>query len=261
MKKPAVMIPQNRFCTSAEQIFAALLGMVALASAHVASAAPPDTTQALELITQTADRTCNVVSTKGEAESADVTGQVQAQLRGLAAKLATVGVSGTGSINNEQYQNVLRQDLASTLHDSAECKLKVLQTIQAKLLPPPTENCKQRQSALETLIADNTAHLSRVSGEIQQLQKQAHDTDMQFTQEGIIRVPYPQDVEKCVARHASSQVYPKDNSPPTRCSSSLDEQIRYIQEKKQEYSELQKAQAQRSAELDQLQQECSGLKK
>ncbi len=138
------MIAQTRFSRSAEQIFAALLSMAPIASPHLASAAPLDTKQALDLITQTADRICNVVSTKGEAESADVKGQVQAQLSGLAAKLANLGVSGTGSINNEQYQNVLRQDLASTLRDNTECKLTVFKTLQPKLLPelmtPPSNN-------------------------------------------------------------------------------------------------------------------------
>jgi hypothetical protein len=52
-----------------------------------------------------------------------------------------------------------------------------------------------------------------------------------------------------------------DNSPPIHCSSLLDEQLRDVQEKNQEYSELQKAKAQKWAELDQLQQECFGLKK
>jgi hypothetical protein len=114
--------------------------MIAIVFAQMARAAPLDTTaQALNLITQTADRICNVVSTKGEVESSDVKGQVQAQLSGLAAKLASVGVSGTGSINNEQYQNVLRQDLASTLHDNTECKLKVFQTLEAKLLPETSQ--------------------------------------------------------------------------------------------------------------------------
>ncbi len=131
------MIARKRFCPSAGQFSAALLGMVAIASAHVASAAPLDTEQALDLITQTADRICNVVSTKGEVESAEVKGQVQAQLSGLAAKLANAGVSGTGGINNEQYQNVLRQDLASTLHDNVECRLKVFHTLQARIISPP----------------------------------------------------------------------------------------------------------------------------
>jgi hypothetical protein len=129
------MILQQSFCLWAGRKSATLLGVVVIVFAQIASAAPLDTAEALNLITQTADRICSVVSTKGEAESADVKGQVQAQLTGLAAKLASVGVSGTGSINNEQYQNVLRQDLASTLHDNAQCKLKVFQTLEGKLLP------------------------------------------------------------------------------------------------------------------------------
>ena len=116
------MTPQKKFYPYIRQISAALLGIAAaITLAHVACAAPLDTTaQALDLITKTADRICNVVSTKGEAESAEVKGQVKAQLSGLAAKLADVGVSVTGSIDNEQspYRartgslNVLVADLA-----------------------------------------------------------------------------------------------------------------------------------------------------
>jgi len=100
----------------------------------VYAAAPLDAQQAMDLITNTADRICNVVSTKGDAESSEAKGEVKAALSGLAAKLADVGVSSSGSINSDQYQNVLRQDLASTLKNNAECKLKVFDTLQAKLL-------------------------------------------------------------------------------------------------------------------------------
>ena len=100
----------------------------------VYAAAPLDAQQAMDLITNTADRICNVVSTKGDAESSEAKGEVKAVLSGLAAKLADVGVSSSGSINSDQYQNVLRQDLASTLKNNAECKLKVFDTLQAKLL-------------------------------------------------------------------------------------------------------------------------------
>jgi len=66
-----------------------------------------------------------VVSLQGEIESSEVKGQVKAQLSGLAAKLADVGVSGTGSINNEQYQNVLRQDLAFKRRPAARAEIRV----------------------------------------------------------------------------------------------------------------------------------------
>jgi hypothetical protein len=125
----------------------------------------------------------------------------------------------------------------------------------------PSAKCKQRQSALEAIIAGKTADLSRVSDEIFQLQKKTDNTAMQFTKEGIIRVPYAKDVNGCETLHASSSVYPKDNSPPTHCSSLLDEEIRDVQEEKREYSELQKVKAQKSDELDQLQKECFGPKK
>jgi len=64
--------------------------------------------KALELITNTADRICNIVSTKGDADSTEAKGDVKAQVNGLLSKLADIGVSGSGGINNETYQNVLR---------------------------------------------------------------------------------------------------------------------------------------------------------
>jgi hypothetical protein len=74
------------------------------------------------------------VSTKGEAESSEVKGEIKAQLSGLAAKLADAGISGSGSINNDQYQSVLRKDLPTALQNNAICKLKVFDTLQNKLL-------------------------------------------------------------------------------------------------------------------------------
>ena len=85
------MIWQKGLNSSTGKAAALLVGAVALSVVHVADAASLDAPQALDLITATADRICNVVSTKGEAESSEVKGQVKAQLSGLAAKLADVG--------------------------------------------------------------------------------------------------------------------------------------------------------------------------
>jgi hypothetical protein len=84
---------------------------------------------------------------------------------------------------------------------------------------------------------------------------------MQFTKDGIIRVPYAKDVGGCEDNALHAPMFSSDNSPPTHCSSLLDEQLKGVQEKNREYYELQKAKAQKWAELDQLQQECFGLKK
>jgi hypothetical protein len=88
----------------------------------------------MDLITATADRICNVVSTRGEAQSSEARGDIKAQLTGLASKLENVGLSGSGNINTEAYEGVLRQDLATTLNNNAACKFKVFDTLQDKLL-------------------------------------------------------------------------------------------------------------------------------
>jgi len=92
----------------------------------------------LKLIADTADRICNVITTSGSSRSVDLQGQVKAELGGLASRLADVGISGTGKLNDEQYQSVLRQDLANTLKDNASCKYKVCKDLSDKILQPLT---------------------------------------------------------------------------------------------------------------------------
>ena len=88
----------------------------------------------LDLITETADKICNAVSIDGSTTSKEVKGEINAQLSGLASKLASAGVSGTGSLNTETYHNVLQKDLAEVLKDNSSCKLKVFDALQSKLL-------------------------------------------------------------------------------------------------------------------------------
>jgi hypothetical protein len=65
-----------------------------------------------------------------------VNGDVNAKLNGLASKLVELGVSGAGSIKSEQYQGVLRSDLAAVLKSDSDCKLAIFNSLQAKLLSP-----------------------------------------------------------------------------------------------------------------------------
>ena len=157
------MIRQKGFHLSTRRISASLTAMAAIAFTHVAHAAPLDTAQALDLITKTADSICNVVSTKGDAESSEVKGEVKAQLSGLASKLADAGISGVGSINNAQYQNVLRQDLASTIKDNARCKLTVFEELQSKLIGSASST---QQSGSITNGAGSTPRVSNIQQEL-----------------------------------------------------------------------------------------------
>jgi hypothetical protein len=128
------MAVAREFYPSATRVVVAFAWPILFSLSFAAYGASLDVQQALDLITNTADKICNVVSTRGEAESSAAKGEIKAQLGGLAAKLADVGVSGSGSITSDQYQNVLRQDLGAALQNNATCKLKVFDTLQAKLL-------------------------------------------------------------------------------------------------------------------------------
>lgn len=90
--------------------------------------------EALGLITQTADRICNAVSTQGSSQSAEAKGQINAQLRGLTSKFIDAGGSVSADVNRESYQNVLRQDLASVINNNTACRERVFNSLQSKLL-------------------------------------------------------------------------------------------------------------------------------
>ena len=89
----------------------------------------------LGLIATTADRICGVTKDTGSASSAQAKGLVKVELQGLASQLGSAGVQGGGGIVTETYQGVVREQLAFVLHNIAECKLRVFEVLQIKLLP------------------------------------------------------------------------------------------------------------------------------
>src|SRR5215472_19007462 len=91
--------------------------------------------QALEVIISTADRICITVSDNGQAPSSDIQREVRLQLEDLASKLAGVAVAGTGGVSSGHYQDVLRDQLAATLNNNAQCELEVYRSLSALLLP------------------------------------------------------------------------------------------------------------------------------
>lgn len=113
-----------------------IAGSLSLAclSAGATQAHADQNSDALNAIADTADRICGTVAAAGSSQNTDVTGDVRAQLKGLAKYLADLGISGTGSINSDEYVGVLRSDLPSTLNSTRDCKLKVFDKLEQKLI-------------------------------------------------------------------------------------------------------------------------------
>jgi hypothetical protein len=90
--------------------------------------------QALGLITNAADKLCGIVGHAGSSQSLKVVGDVKAQLNGLIKQLADLGISGAADFTADQYQEVIRADLATTIQRNAECKLRVFDKLQEKMI-------------------------------------------------------------------------------------------------------------------------------
>jgi hypothetical protein len=90
--------------------------------------------KALDLITKTADNICSIVTQAGSSQSLKVQGDVKAQLSGLIRQLADLGISGAADFTTDQYEGVIHADLATALQHNAECKLKIFDTLQAKMI-------------------------------------------------------------------------------------------------------------------------------
>jgi hypothetical protein len=99
--------------------------------------------RALDLITRSADRICNIVQTEGSSHSEKVTGAVNAQLKGLIGKLADLGISGEGSYGAEDYAGLIREDLPTALKDNAACKTNVFNKLLPVMITEPKSTTSQ----------------------------------------------------------------------------------------------------------------------
>jgi len=98
----------------------------------------PDTleaqSKALDFITAAADKICNIVKLAGHYQTIKVTGDAKAQLSGLIKQLADLGISRAADFNADEYEGVLRTDLAATVQHNAECKLRVFEKLESKMI-------------------------------------------------------------------------------------------------------------------------------
>lgn len=92
--------------------------------------------KALNDIANFADRICNNLPLTGSGEDLELSGDAKAELNGLINKLVSLGIHGAVKYKKTNYENVLQKDLATSLKDSANCKLEVFRELKSKMLAP-----------------------------------------------------------------------------------------------------------------------------
>jgi len=90
-------------------------------------------TEALETIANFADRLCQTVPLETSSHSLDLSGSAKADLNGIIAKLAKLGISGAAKYESSSSQNVLQKDLAEVLKESRNCRLHIWDDLKLKL--------------------------------------------------------------------------------------------------------------------------------
>lgn len=89
---------------------------------------------ALELIANFAERMCEEIPLTGSAQNSELSGQAQAELSSFISYLADIGVEGAISLQNENYQGLIRKDLVRALSDNKKCRLQIWNDLKVKIV-------------------------------------------------------------------------------------------------------------------------------
>ena len=112
-------------------------GVLAFENGAARAQVDPHQAAAIALIRQTAVEMCTTPPLEQKSQTVSLTGKAQAQLAGVTAKVAHLGVEGSGNLQRGSSSGVLQKDLANAIKAGNDCKLAVLTTLSAVLFQRP----------------------------------------------------------------------------------------------------------------------------
>ena len=93
-----------------------------------------DYLEKLNAISEYAEKICNSLPLSGEKKGLELNGEAKAELEGLLGKLAGISVSGKVDYTDGSYKGVLQEDLGDLFISNADCKNKVAERLEKRLL-------------------------------------------------------------------------------------------------------------------------------
>ncbi|MFN3253829.1 hypothetical protein [Roseibium album] len=126
--------------------------------------------KAVGMIMEAASGICGEIANKGSSTAFSAEGEGVAELKGLAKKLATLGIDAGIQFSDEKYIGVLREELSSERVDARNCRLNVfeqlLATIETPLEPKATTAKKnvfeQLLATIETPLNQNATTAKKI---------------------------------------------------------------------------------------------------
>lgn len=106
----------------------------------------------LKVISEFANTNCPTPGMTGSKESITGSGQIKVDLPSLLKKFANIGAAIKGEATSSTYNNVTQETLADALKSSTDCKLKLIQLVFDRVLPPqspePTDSITIVQASM-----------------------------------------------------------------------------------------------------------------
>lgn len=123
--------------------------------------------KALAAITKAADDFCQAVPIEQTSSGSELNAQGKAQLRGLASKIADLGVTGSAQASANQSTGVLQKDLAAAINDHNNCKINVLKILSPAFLGNTSTNTtlgQGKETATESANQTPPSPVVEISG-------------------------------------------------------------------------------------------------
>ena len=111
---------------------------VMLVSPLIASAACDQAEQdrGLKLVFEAADHLCGSISAESSVRTSEIGGKLEAEVPKLVADFVSVGGEIEAKAKDTSTKGVLQKDLAQAMKNSADCKLRVLESLRVTMIPP-----------------------------------------------------------------------------------------------------------------------------
>jgi hypothetical protein len=145
--------------------------------------------EALHIIADFANSICGSIPLEGTQRTTEVSGEVKTELSKILKKIVDLGVEGAAKYQGGGYSGVLQADLFKALNESTNCKLKVFNDLQNKLLEDDVVKSKPLKKSQLELESE------RMKKKLSQPVKKQH-IKKPFQDEEKVEKPVEQIVEK-----------------------------------------------------------------
>ena len=122
-------------------------------------------TQALQLISEFADKMCRTIPLEGEGYSAKLSGEGEIELNNLLKQLVKLKIGGAADFDIADYKGLLQRDLPEVLKESTSCKLIIWEGLKHVFFPDTTKRgdieWEERPNKMALLIESQSAEAAR----------------------------------------------------------------------------------------------------